>query len=79
MKTRDVKSIEDLRFNVTEEMNNTFIEILLTQQMLQNKNLKKKERKLLEEHLEIIRKQFILDFRKNNVEERKLYNDFMNK
>lgn len=48
--------MEDLRFNLTEEMNNMMIEMLITQQMLKEvKNLSKRHRKLLENHkLEIM-------------------------
>lgn len=73
------KDFKNLRFNITEDMNNTFIELLLTKQMLENKKLKKKDRQLLEEHLNSLKTQFVLDFRKNNVKERKIYNDLMNK
>ena len=42
--------MEDLRFNLTEEMNNMMIEMLITQQMLREiSNLSKRHRKLLEE------------------------------
>ncbi|MCI8545160.1 MAG: hypothetical protein HFH09_02900 [Bacilli bacterium] len=73
------KDFQNLRFNITEDMNNTFIELLLTKQMLENKKTKKKDRQLLEEHLNNLKNQFVLDFRKNNVEERKIYNELMNK
>ena len=43
--------IQDLRFNLTEDMNNTMIQMLIVNQMLnENKKLSKKERKLLEQH-----------------------------
>lgn len=73
------KDFTNLRFNITEDMNNTMIELLLTKQMLENKKLKKKDRQLLEEHHNNLKTQFVLDFRKNNVEERKIYNELMNK
>lgn len=73
------KDFTNLRFNITEDMNNTFIELLLTKQMLESKKLKKKDKQLLEEHLNNLRNQFVLDFRKNNIKERKIYNELMNK
>ena len=43
--------MKDLRFNLTEDMNNTMIQMLIVNQMLnENKKLSKKERKLLEQH-----------------------------
>lgn len=73
------KDFTNLRFNITEDMNNTFIELLLTKQMVESKKLKKKDKQLLEEHLNNLRNQFVLDFRKNNIKERKIYNELMNK
>ncbi len=73
------KDFTNLRFNITEDMNNTFIELLLTKQMGESKKLKKKDKQLLEEHLNNLRNQFVLDFRKNNIKERKIYNELMNK
>jgi hypothetical protein len=73
------KDFTNLRFNITEDMNNTFIELLLTKQMVESKKLKKKDKQLLEEHLNNLRNQFVLDFRKNNIKERKINNELMNK
>ena len=50
VKLINVNSIEELRFNLTEELNNTMIELLITQQMLNENKLSKRDRKLLEHH-----------------------------
>ena len=72
--------MKDLRFNLTEDMNNTMIQMLIVNQMLnENKKLSKKERKLLEQHKTELLETFRIDFRKNNVEQIKKYNDLMNK
>ena len=72
--------MEDLRFNLTEEMNNMMIEMLITQQMLKEvKNLSKRHRKLLENHKLEIMEEFKKQFQKHNVEEIKKYNELMNK
>ena len=72
--------MKDLRFNLTENMNNTMIQMLIVNQMLkENKKLSKKERKLLEEHKNELLEVFRIEFRKNNVEQIKQYNEFMNK
>lgn len=73
------KKLEDLRFNITEDMNNMIIEIIVIRQLLKEGKVAKKDRKLVEKELKELTDLFVLEFRKNNVEERKLYNDLMNK
>ena len=70
------KQFKDLRFNITQDMNNMIIEIIVIRQLLKENKVSKKDRKLVEKELKDL---FVLEFRKNNVEERKLYNDLMNK
>lgn len=69
----------DLRFYLTEEMNNMMLELLITQQMLKENKLSKQERKLLENHKNEVILQFRKEFQKNNVEQIKKYNELMNK
>ena len=72
--------MKDLRFNLTEDMNNAMIQMLIINQMLnENKKLSKKERKLLEQHKNELLELFRIEFRKNNVEQIKQYNELMNK
>lgn len=72
--------MEDLRFNLTEEMNNMMIEMLITGQMLKEiKNLSKRHRKLLENHKLEIMEEFKKEFQKHNVEQIKKYNELINK
>ena len=72
--------MKDLRFNLTENMNNTMIQMLIVNQMLKEiKNLSKRHRKLLEEHKNELLELFRIEFRKNNVEQIKQYNELMNK
>lgn len=66
--------MEDLRFNLTEEMNNMMIEMLK-----EIKNLSKRHRKLLENHKLEIMEEFKKEFQKHNVEEIKKYNELINK
>lgn len=70
--------MNDFRFNVTEEMNNAFIEMLLVKEMLNNPKNKGKDRKLLEQHYNQLSEFFVGEFRKNNVKERVIYNKLMN-
>ena len=80
MKEVFIVKMEDLRFNLTEEMNNMMIEMLITQQMLKEiKNLSKRHRKLLENHKLEVMEEFKKEFQKQNVEEIKKYNELMNK
>ena len=73
---KSVDDINDLRFTITEDMSNMFIEIITIRQMLRENKLNKKDKALFEKELTTL---FILEFRKHNVEERKKYNELMNK
>lgn len=73
------KQFKDLRFNITQDMNNMIIEIIVIRQLLKENKVSKKDRKLVEKELKELTDLFVLEFRKNNVEERKLYNDLMKK
>lgn len=80
MKEVFIVKMADLRFNLTEEMNNMMIEMLITQQMLKEiNNLSKRHRKLLENHKLEVMEEFKKEFQKHNVEQIKLYNELMNK
>lgn len=72
--------IVDLKFNLTEEMNNMMLEMLITGQMLKEiKTLFKRHRELLENHKLEIMEEFKKEFQKHNIEEIKKYNELMNK
>ena len=79
VKLINVNSIEELRFNLTEELNNTMIELLLTQQMLNENKLSKRDRKLLEHHKAELLELFRVEFQRNNIEQIKLYKELINK
>lgn len=82
MKKRDLKKIDDvneLRFNMTPDMSDIFIEIITIRQMLKENKLNEEERELFKKELKELTTLFVLEFRKNNVEERKRYNELMNK
>ena len=74
----EITKLRDLRFNQTEDMNNMFIEIIIIRQMLKENKLNKKQKKLFEKELKELTALFVLEFRKNNVEERKKYNELIN-
>lgn len=79
VKLINVNSIEELRFNLTEELNNTMIELLITQQMLNENKISKRDRKLLEHHKAELLEQFRVEFQRNNIEQIKLYKELINK
>jgi len=60
-------------------MNNMMIELLVTEQMMKENKLIKKERKLLENHKAELLEDFRKEFQRNNVEQIKKYNELMNK
>ena len=69
---------KNLRFHLTEEMNNMMIELLVTEQMMKENKLTKKERKLLENHKAELLEDFRKEFQRNNKEQIKKYNELMN-
>ena len=70
---------KNLRFHLTEEMNNMMIELLVTEQMMKESKLTKNERKLLENHKTELLEDFRKEFQRNNIEQIKKYNELMNK
>lgn len=76
---KKITKLNDLRFNITEDMNNMFIEVVMLRQMLKENKLSNKDRKLFEKELKELTTLFVMEFKKNNVEERKLYNELINK
>ncbi len=78
---KNIKNNEflDLRFYLTEEMNNMMLELLIIQQMLKENKLSKQDRELLENYKNEVMLQFRKEFQKNNVEQIKKYNELMNK
>ena len=76
---KKITKLNDLRFNITEDMNKMIIEVVMLRQMLIENKLSNKDRKLLEKELTELTTLFVMEFKKNNVEERKLYNELINK
>lgn len=72
-----MKKLEDLRFVLTDEMNNMMLEILIIKQRLEE-DITLKEQMVLEKELKILTSKFIKEFRKNNVEQIKEYKELVN-
>lgn len=79
MKNTKNNKFLDLKFNLTEDMNNMMIEMLITQQMLRDSSFDKEDKILLENHKQELMEQFKIEFQKNNREQIKRYNELMNK
>ena len=75
----DIQNIDELRFHLTENMNNMMLDLLVIQQMLNESKLNKKEKELLENQKKELLRLFRIEFQKNNVEQIKKYNELMNK
>ena len=74
------KDFSKIRFNLTHQMQNNFIEILVIEQMIREKNYKNDfELKLMIEYKNHLTKEYIKDFRLNNKEQIKKYTEIMNK
>ena len=71
-----MKNLEDLRFVLTDEMNQIFIKILIIKQRLEEE-ITMSEQMLLKKELHILTNKFIKEFKKNNVEQIKDYNEIM--
>ena len=76
---KDLGKWKDLRFNLTENMNEMMIEMLITRQMLKENKLSKKDKKLLQDYLNELLEIFRFEFQKNNQEQIKMYYELMNK
>ena len=72
-----MKKLEDLRFVLTDEMNNMMLEVLIIKQRLEE-DITLKEQMVLEKELKILTSKFIKEFRKNNVEQIKEYKELVN-
>ena len=75
---KDLGKWKDLRFNLTENMNEMMIEMLITRQMIKENKLSKKDKKLLQNYLNELLENFRLEFQKNNQEQIKMYYELMN-
>ena len=66
MNENDIKNLKDLQFTTTENMKDITIEMFTTKQMLDECELSKKDRKLLEKHFEKLKQQFAKELQEQN-------------
>lgn len=71
--------IMNLRFNLTPKIQSLIIEMLVNKQMLEEGKLEADKVKLMQKHQEELKKEFIKEFRQNNVKEIKKFNELLGK
>lgn len=71
--------IMNLRFNLTPKIQSLIIEMLVNKQMLEEGELEADKVKLMQKYQEELKKDFIQEFRKNNVKEIKKFNELLGK
>ena len=70
--------MDDINFNLTNDMIDILQDTIKVKERFENENFNQDEREKLEKQFIELRKQFVKEFRKNNVEEIKKYNEVMN-
>ncbi len=70
--------IEDIKFNITGELSNTLLELLVIKQMLKENQLNKKDLLLLTEYYQVLKSKFIKLFKDTNKKEIELYKKLTN-
>lgn len=76
---KKITNINDLRFNLTNNMRDLIIEIIIINQMLKQNNLNDKERESLNNQRTKLLKLFKSEFQKYNIEEVKQYIEILDK
>lgn len=74
-----LNSIEDLRFTITKDMEDTIIRMLVIQQMLNESKLSLKDEILLMKEKGKLLKSFIKDFQALNITQVSIVRTFLNK
>lgn len=70
---KKITNINDLRFNLTNNMRDLIIEIIIINQILKENNLNIKERVALNNQRDKLLKLFKSEFQKHNIDEIKQY------
>ena len=71
---KKITNINDLRFNLTNNMRDLIIEIIIINQMIKENNLNTKERESLNNQRTKLLKLFKTEFQKHNIDEIKKNN-----
>ena len=74
MMKKEIKNFKDIKLNITNKMYNDFIEYLVVEQMIKEKQYENAfELKLLNQYKKVPQNRFINNFRQNNKEQIKQY------
>ena len=76
---KKITNINDLRFNLTNNMRDLIIEIIIINQILKENNLNDKERVALNNQRNKLLKLFKSEFQKHNIDEIKKYMEMLDK
>ena len=76
---KKITNINDLRFNLTNNMRDLIIEIIIINQMLKENNLNDKERESLNKQGVKLLNLFNSEFQKHNIDEIKQYTEILDK
>lgn len=71
--------LENLRFNLTPKIQDLILEMLVIKQMLEEEKLEADKIKLLKKQQEELKHEYVIEFRKNNVNEIKKFLDLLDK
>lgn len=71
--------LENLRFNLTPKIQDLILEMLVIKQMLEEENLETDKIKLLKKQQEELKHEYVIEFRKSNVNEIKKFLDLLDK
>lgn len=66
MDEKDIKNLKDLHFTITEKIKELSLEMLSTREILDECDLSKNDRKLLEKHFEKMKRQFAKELQEQN-------------
>lgn len=66
MDEKDLSNLKDLRFTITKKLKEITIEMATTREILDECELSKKDRKLLEKHFEKLKYQFAKELQEQN-------------
>ena len=66
MDENDIKNLKDLQFTITKKFKDIVLEMATIRQILDECELSKKDRKLLEKHFEKLKQQFAKELQEQN-------------
>ena len=76
---KEIEEMKNIRFNITNKLSTTMLELLLTEQMIKNVKLTKEEFVLLHKHFEDLKEDYSKEFMNSNKEQIKRYNELHKK